>query len=389
MRKFLAAMALLAAAPGHAAVTYTATILQTPQDGAMQGFGLNNAGDVVGGAGVGNGYQAYLRSANGSYQALGGFGGTRSTAVAIADNGVIAGQARTGATGATSLPFIKRPGEALTPIALPAGGSSAVAQDVNVAGHVVGLYRAGNGSAGFRWGEMAGFETLSGINGATSTAVYGVNGAGVAVGSYFNGEDIAFRWDIDGSVVELERAAVPSDIYYSSFADAINDDGLIAGNIYATGVANGQCCLDTSVFAIWNADGTLARTASLHDFAGHSLADINGKGDAVGGVNLTSFDPVTQIPTNESFAVLWRAGQDPINLNDLFGNPDLYLRGTFGINDTGQILAFGDRNGVRFDVLLTPLNAAVPEPGTWGLMILGFGFVGMARRRAGETRLAA
>ena len=389
MRKFLAAIAMVAAVPGHAAVTYTATVLETPGDGPMQGFALNNAGDVVGGAGLGNAYQAYRRGTDGSYQALGGLGGTRSTAVAIADNGVIAGQARTGATGATSLPFIKRPGEALTAIALPAGGSQAVTHDVNDAGTVVGHYRPGSGSAGFRWSEATGFQTLSGINGALSSGAFGVNSAGVAVGSFFNGEENAIRWNVDGSVTVLDRVNVPSNLFYSAVATAINDDGLIAGSIYADGLADGQCCSTTDLFAIWGADGTLARTATFGDLGGHQLTDINAGGDAVGSISRTTFDPVTQVPTDRSFAVLWRAGQDPINLNDLLGDPDLYLRGAFGINDRGQIVAWGNRNGIRFDVLLTPVNAAVPEPAAWALMIAGFGLAGGSLRRERLRKLCA
>jgi hypothetical protein len=34
-------------------------------------------------------------------------------------------------------------------------------------------------------------------------------------------------------------------------------------------------------------------------------------------------------------------------------------------------------------------NAAVPEPGTWGMMLLGFGLVGMARRRSNRPATVA
>jgi hypothetical protein len=38
-------------------------------------------------------------------------------------------------------------------------------------------------------------------------------------------------------------------------------------------------------------------------------------------------------------------------------------------------------------IVVNPLVAAVPEPGTWGMMIFGFGVVGSAlRRRRGATR---
>lgn len=392
MRKVLFALAVVAATPGHAAVTYTASLLQTPEGLAMQGFALNNHGDVVGGAGAGDAYQAYLRTSGGSYQALGGFGGTRSTAGSIADNGLIAGQARTGATGATSMPFIRHPGEALKQIPLPAGSGFALAEGITESGTVVGTYRPASlvGNAGFRWNEATGLETLTNVDGSATIVLSGINERGTTIGYYFNGDHNPFRWETNGDITLLERlGGVPTE-YYSAFGDAINDSGTIAGGIYASGGDGAGGYVDTNLMAIWGSDGKIARTASFGADYGHALMAINSFGDTVGYTSLSSFDPITQTFVDHGFAVLWRAGEDPINLNDLLADKNLKLEGAFGINDNRQIVAYGSKNGVRFDVLLTPMPGSVPEPASWAMMIGGFAAAGLAvRRRKGSPRLAA
>ncbi|MFD1610770.1 PEPxxWA-CTERM sorting domain-containing protein [Sphingomonas tabacisoli] len=385
MRSYLLALAVLAAAPAQA-ITFTATMLQTPEGVAMQGFGINNHGDVVGGSGDGSTYQAYLRTAAGSYQALGGFGGTRSTATAIAENGIIAGQARTGATGATSIPFIRFGEGPLTPIALPAG-ESAVATGVNAAGIVAGRFNTRDANnrimtQGFRWSQAQGLEVLSSAAGVSSLAINGLNDAGVAVGTALGRAASPFRWEADGSVTLLERlSGVPNDFYNDGYANAISDSGLTAGSVSASGIGSDGGFVDTNLFAIWGSDGKLLRTAAIDTYFGGDLTAINVFGDAVGSVAHTVFDPVTGIGTDEGHAVLWLADKGPVDLGQLIAGGPLDLRGAFGINDSRQIVAWGLANGVRFDVLLTPVTDAVPEPSSWALMILGFGIAGAASRR--------
>lgn len=53
-----------------------------------------------------------------------------------------------------------------------------------------------------------------------------------------------------------------------------------------------------------------------------------------------------------------------------------------------QDATFGTPGSARVNGTFTYLTAAVPEPGTWAMMLLGFGAVGFAMRRRRTPRLA-
>ena len=79
-------------------------------------------------------------------------------------------------------------------------------------------------------------------------------------------------------------------------------------------------------------------------------------------------------------------GYDVYDINSLvvnLGGWDLFA--PQGINDAGQIVGFGfDEFGVNRGWLLE----AVPEPGTWAMLIGGFGMVGAAARRRRSVAVA-
>jgi hypothetical protein len=58
------------------------------------------------------------------------------------------------------------------------------------------------------------------------------------------------------------------------------------------------------------------------------------------------------------------------------GGPQLYSGTTY--NPTFLVGSFETRTG---ELSIAPVAAGVPEPGTWALMILGFGVAGVALRR--------
>lgn len=104
-----------------------------------------------------------------------------------------------------------------------------------------------------------------------------------------------------------------------------------------------------------------------------------------------------------------RTGSAPLSIRTLGGeilfsqtvstNPGSHNHLTFDVGPVtdGIILAWGPdsynvgMDNITFDV--RPLASAVPEPGAWALMLLGFGLAGSALRRslrvAGTGRLAA
>lgn len=381
MRKTaLTFLAFALASTAQAAPRYSVTILQMPDGTQMQGFGLNNVGDVVGGAGTTN-YQAYIRHADGSYEALGGLGGNRATASTISDTGIIAGQGRTGTTSSTSTPFIRQGNGPLTAIPLPPGGSIGSVTDVNDTGTVAGGYYGPN-AVGFRWTQANGFETLSDQNETTDYYIAALNNSGAAAGSIVYSDSIAFRWNVDGSVTPLEQ--IDAGLSSASDASDINDAGLIAGNVewqITPGRFAGRLTL-------WGNDGKILRTGELAGWETYGSAAINAIGDIVGGASRTIYDSDGHFLGNESTAVLWHAGESPIDLNSLIDDPSLTLTDTLKINDRGQILAYGERNGNAVYVLLTEQAAAVPEPAMWAMLIAGFGLTGSALRRRNAVALA-
>jgi hypothetical protein len=82
-----------------------------------------------------------------------------------------------------------------------------------------------------------------------------------------------------------------------------------------------------------------------------------------------------------------------------FGDP-FGLPSTYDIGSTGSITGVGNYFPVTFSlnsdinggsdvgeglITLRNVKGAVPEPGTWGMMLLGFGLVGMAMRRGSQN----
>jgi len=348
----------------------------------MDAFGLNNHGDVVGGAQDGF-YQAYTRHADGSYEALGGLGGNRSTAVAISDNGTIAGQGRTGSTGATSTPFVRYGDAPLMPVALPAGGGNAIVSGVTDAGVVAGQFTQPQAQflaiVGFRWSAANGLETLTPVLPNQGFEVAGVNASGTVVGSTLEEDRRAFRWNTDGSVDWL----ADSTAFDSAAASDINDAGLIAGNVESV-VGNKL----VGSLAIWGDDAQLYRTATMDGWDFYAAQAINNGGDVVGYAARPIPYPDGSYLGDESIALLWRDGEAPIDLNTLIDLPGLKLQNAFDINDHGQIIANGFVDGVRFDVLLTPDSGGVPEPASWAMMIAGFALAGAAARSRRRTPCA-
>lgn len=86
-------------------------------------------------------------------------------------------------------------------------------------------------------------------------------------------------------------------------------------------------------------------------------------------------------------ALLTGAG-GPYNLNPQFDDGTQEQMGLSNLFlDAGQyVLSFGGNNSGNGSVGGTiTIAQAVPEPGTWGMMLLGFGAVGFAMRRRRES----
>jgi hypothetical protein len=165
-------------------------------------------------------------------------------------------------------------------------------------------------------------------------------------------------------------------------ARAISSNGWVAGRTdnLATGTAFGT---------IWDAAGTRINLGNVNGCAISDLRGINAKANAVGfGISGTNGSCGGSF---NSVGLLWQwngTSHDMFTLNDVVVDLDGWNLGApQGINDLGQIVGFGtDENGNTRGFLLT----AVPEPGSWAMLIAGFGLIGATarRRRANDCRRA-
>jgi len=96
----------------------------------------------------------------------------------------------------------------------------------------------------------------------------------------------------------------------------------------------------------------------------------------------TWFDTLTITPFGGGPAVLTYGGASTQNISLL---PGSFGSGQYLLNFTGHTT----QTGGNLSGTLSFFQAAVPEPGTWALMLLGFGGIGMAMRRRRRTTALA
>jgi uncharacterized membrane protein len=193
--RLLPALALLAAGASHA-TDYTVTTL--PGNSATQGvqvFGLNNAGQVAGGfitLGGTPGQQAFVWQADGTTFLTGPAGALGSTALGIADNGVVVGSWYDSlvddGTGTGNLTFGNVRGFVLdggvyTTVAAP-GASFTQLRGVSPDGQLVtGYATVGDVNVGFVHDRSSGSFTYLGVTDSLFTLPQGMNSAGLVTGS--------------------------------------------------------------------------------------------------------------------------------------------------------------------------------------------------------------
>jgi uncharacterized membrane protein len=142
------------------------------------------------------------------------------------------------------------------------GMTESVALDLNVWGVVVGY--SCSPCRPFIWNSVNGMKVLPSLSGQDARA-RAINNASVAVGSARTANGIlhAVKWTAAGQIVDLHPATA-----YESFADDINDAGVIAGRINME--TGGQ---QFSFAVTWNAAGQLSILGPQHPpFGGLDIA---------------------------------------------------------------------------------------------------------------------
>ena len=308
------------------------------------------------------------------------------------------------------------------------GGTTAVGFRINNSGVTIGwATTAANDSHAFQPGT--GDLTPAGTSEAFA---YGINSAGVTVGtSYIGGQAHGTVWS-GGNITDLGAG---------TFGLAVNDAGAVAGgNGHAFILVNGQMRdLGTLAGGSWSAAYAInagGSTAGYGDIGGAFQAFMWSPGSGItalgtlGGTNsyATSINDAGQVAGHAALAsgyehaFMWSGGV-MTDLGTLGGNSFAYglnqagdvvgyssldngvshaflerngllvdlnwllgagsgweLMAAYGINDAGQIVGTGMFQGQERVFRLDPTGSAVPEPSGVALAALGLGMLFVVRR---------
>jgi probable HAF family extracellular repeat protein len=171
--------ALLAPVASHAAPLYTVELLPISD---FSPTGMNNAGQIVGFAGVGDGTIHAMLYANGVLTDLGNLGGKDSYAMAINDAGAITGSTLS-ASGERHA-FLYQGGTVRDL------GAGTAGYGINAAGDVVGSKQTGTIQTGFVYSAGKLVELGNLAAGTDGTAV-GINDHGTVAGDSTTGSTLA------------------------------------------------------------------------------------------------------------------------------------------------------------------------------------------------------
>jgi probable HAF family extracellular repeat protein len=372
-----------ATAQGQHAQDYAVTRVPSSADAAdafhVWGLGgmLNNAGQIAGyGAPNAGRMQALLTGPDGKAPLaqvgrLPSEGSGLSTyGLAVSDDGRVTGF---GGTAVGDHAFYWD-GIALRDLGT-LGGRISLGYDVNSSGRVAGeAYNAGGQSHAFVSAPNGGALTDLGTLGGTHSFAFGISDAGRVVGYANTARHVPLAVYWDPTAGGYSAATTISGLGTAgSFAYGVSDGGSVTGH---TQVAGGPRAFYWS--GLPDQDATI-----IGVFA--DLANVNAFGYGVSsGGQVVGFQEGVVGGVSVSRGFLW----DHVHgLRDLSSVASGWTIVTArGINDAGQILAYGQEQSTQTNswVLLTPdaPSAAVPEPGTWAL--LGTGLLalgGVARQR--------
>jgi probable HAF family extracellular repeat protein len=203
--------------------------------------GVNDSGQIVGGAATYGGYTHAYLYVGGQMSDLGTLGGHTSEALAVNASGTVVGRAQL-ANGDTHA-FTWRAGHMadIGTIGGSYGGGSSIASAVNINGIVAGQSSIAAGSGvvhAFRWATGDGIDDLGVLAGGQSSFALGLNDTGVIVGgSETTGRVFhAFIVRTNGSGKPMKMIDLNTELdsrtgagWVLTAATAINDAGQIIG----------------------------------------------------------------------------------------------------------------------------------------------------------------
>jgi len=371
----LAAGALIATAAQADAPSYSIVDLGVLGSGtAAQANGISPDGRIIVGRSIGTQYAAYTWTAQGGMVGLPNLSG-RNFAVAydVNDTGLAVGTSSTTAFGSSPLPVMWNNG-AISALTMPAGFTAGQAYGVNAAGVVAGAVGGGVSQRGALFVNGVGSViSATTANGSFMTVAFGINDAGLVV----------------GSGIDPGNAAVNVGLVYDSVTGVMTTVGALPG---ANGALN---------FGVSNS-GYVVGSSMQNQGSGQSFI-----WSAAGGINGIGLPPATSQGNargvnDAGWAVGTAGGQ--------FAVPYLYADGTtyalqsllaagsgwdlsantsssaMAISNDGTIVGTALHNGLTHAYAMR-LTSPVPEPGSWALMLAGLGLgIAVANHRQRHQR---
>lgn len=233
------------------------------------------------------------------------------------------------------------------------GGRSAVANDIDERGRAFGVSAQASGSSVATVWERSGPQALPPLDPQATgpSRANAVSRSGQAVGSapgrLDDGSSIgqAVRWEPRGQgfvATALERLE-PGRF---AVAYGVNERGFAVGEASRLDPGTTR----TSTRAVQWKGAAVSEFAPLGSFRFTRATDVSDTGDAVGFAS-----GFAGFPTIDGAAVLWR-GDRAIDLNTVVagGTDGFVLRSAESLNERGQIVGFGSRDGQTRAFLLTP-----------------------------------